>query len=262
MNTGISTRALVLLLGVAIMAHPGVAKTDPGIWAALQRTCAEEGLDAKLVKEIVARCEKQGIDVQDAHAMLMPALDAAKSDLPRKPILEKIAEGLAKSVPPATIAEVAHQRVRYLHSCRDMLQSIGEKLVTEATISAAAQALESGLDGDGLRSIVEAARDLPTDDLTALLEAGEALYLAGFGSDEIQPILADCVARRLNRVELKRAIRYASQQKQRGMETGRIRQALWGGDGAAQQNRHREQHGEGGGTGPGMGGPHHGHGRP
>lgn len=254
---------LVLALGVSIPVHPVAGQTIPETWAALQRDCMEASAESKLVKDIISRCREKGIGIGDAHAMLASAVEAAGAGLPCRPVLAKIAEGLAKGVPPTTIAEVAQQRVRYLQNARVMLQSVHEKLVAEATIAAAAQAMESGLDADATRTIAEVGRDARPDELAALLEAAESLQLAGFDSDEIPPIVADCLNRRLNRVELKRAIRYSSQQKQRGMETGRIREALWGGEqGPAQQNRNREQNGQGSGAGSGPGGPHHGHGRP
>ena len=251
-----------LILGIAIAGFPGTTGAEPTTWDALEEECRETGIDPKLTKDLIGRCREAGVDLEGTCLMLAHAQEAAGDGLPCQPIMEKIAEGVGKGIPPATIAEVARQRVRLLRTAREMVRGTEDERAADVAVVAAAQAMESGLEEDAARSVIEAGRNERPHDLAALLEAGEALYLAGFASDEIPPIITDCLNRRLNRVELRRAVRYAAQQKQRGMETGKIRQALWGGEGSAPQNRHREQSGQGGAAGPGAGGPHHGHGRP
>ncbi|MBN1424140.1 hypothetical protein JXA88_06255 [Candidatus Fermentibacteria bacterium] len=257
------TRAVLLMWGVAITVSTSAGDTVPTDWPALQSLCEEAGLDATPVREIFRHCQRERIGIGDAHAMLGWAIEASREELPARPVMAKIVEGLGKGVPPEDIAEVSRQRVRHLYRAREIIRAADGRLAVEPVIVAGAQAMESGVSEDAVRVVVEAGRDSRAGDLQALLEAGEELYLAGFGSEDIPPMLIDCLQRRLNRVELRRAVRYACQQRQRGMEPRRIRQALWGGEqGSQQQHQNREHNGQGGGIGPGPGGPRHGRGRP
>jgi hypothetical protein len=247
---------LTLLLPLA--AYP--QKTVPTTWSELRQACRSAGIDSESTDEIIHRCQEQGVSVQEAHAMLSPGRHAATEGLPLKPVMDKIAEGLAKGIPPQVIAQAADQRVTHLASAAEIIESANPKLRVDDVIIPAARAMEIGVAPEVVSSVITAGHDRPARELAATLEACESLHLAGFGSDEIEPIAVDCMNRHLRRVEMRRVVRYATQQRTRGMETNRIRQSLWGNgvEEAQQQNRHREQRGQGPGEGQGPGGPGHG----
>jgi hypothetical protein len=177
----------------------------------------------------------------------------------------KLSEGLTKGVSPEVIATAAGQRFEYLKNARTIVETADPELRVDEVIVPAALAMESGLAERNVVLVVEAGRGRGAKDIRTVIEAGEALHLAGFSSEDIEPILEDCLNRNLRRHEIRRVVRYASQQRERGMETHRIRRSLWGTDaqGSQHQHRHQEQNGHGPGGGPGPGGPERGgHGRP
>lgn len=260
--------AACMIIGAVSMSPVGVHAQDaiPADWSEVQRVCTESGLNSKDVEEIILRCRKQGLTVMETHSMLSPVCEAGLTGLSTKPATEKIEEGLAKGVPPEAIKSAVAQRIGHLRCAKDITLATHPKLCIDEVIIPAAFAMESGVPERVVKSVMEAGRNKRTKEIRAAMEAGETLHLAGFSPEEIEPILEDCLNRNLRRVEFQRVVRYASQQRKRGMEAQRIRQSLWGngGEGSQQRHQHREERGEGHRGGPGPGGPPHdgGHGQP
>jgi hypothetical protein len=238
----------------------------PATWSDLRQMCRSAQLNSENTDEIIQRCQEQGVPVSEAHAMLSPGCEAAAKGLPAEPVMEKIREGLAKGIAPEPIASAARRRVGHLIEAAEIAESTDPKLRVDAVIVPAARAMESGLEPAVITSVMGTGRGGSAKELAAAFEACEALYLAGFSSDDTGRIVEDCLNRNLRRVELRRVVRYASQQRRRGMETLRIRQSLWGNgvEESQRQSRHKEQHGQGPQGGQGPGGPGHGggHGNP
>ncbi len=260
--------AAFMIIGTVSMSTVGVRAQDaiPEDWSEMQRICTESGLNSKDVEEILLRCRKQGLTIMETHSMLSPVCEAGLMGLATKPATEKIEEGLAKGVPPEAIKAAVAQRIGHLRSAVDITLTANPKLCTDEVIIPAALAMESGVPERLVKSVIEVAKNKRSKEIRAAMEAGETLHLAGFSPEEIEPILVDCLNRNLRRVEFQRVVRYASQQRKRGMEAQRIRQSLWGNgaEGSQQRLQQREERGEGHRGGPGHGGPPHDgdHGQP
>lgn len=82
---------------------------------------------------------------------------AAQAGIPRSLFESRIAEGRAKGVSEDRIAEAVERRAAGLARAQEALARAGER-TTSAELSAGADALEAGVPGQALRSVIEAAR--------------------------------------------------------------------------------------------------------
>jgi len=197
--------------------------------------------------------------------MLVPVFETCREGLPLDYPVSKLEEGLAKGVSSDRISSAVKTRLEYMLISREMAESIGEKMTSDAVIVASARAMESGIHKNDIRTVLEEGKTRETREVTYLLEAGENLRLSGFESEELTPMLVDCMKRNLRRLEIRRLVRYATQQRKRGMDAGTIRESIWGngGNGATERYRKEGDSGNGDGFGPGPGDAHsHRHGRP
>jgi hypothetical protein len=259
----------LVVVGIVALCWAGAHAQDmpPADWAALLWYCNEADLGSSDVEQIAERCRSQGISPTEAHMMLAPACAASREGLPIDPALVKIEEGLAKRVPPQMIASAVERRVTYLLRAREIAQSSVGKPIGDDLIVSAGSAMESGLPEDVVRAVFAAGRGKRPAEIKTALEAGEALHLDGFAAEDVEPILVDCLNRNLRRLEIRRVVRYALQQRSRGMAPHAIRQSLWGNpetqpDAGARTRAgagHDGTHGHGTGQG---GSPSGGHGHP
>jgi hypothetical protein len=248
-------------IGLVTLCHVGshAQEKAPGDWSALLRYCSESGLGSAEVQETIRRCQSQGISLRDAHMMLTSACTASRAGLPPEPALMKIQEGLAKGVPPQTIVSAVEQRVEYLGRAREIAESLEGQLTGDDVIVSSALAMESGLEEEVVRAVLGVGRGKHPAELRAIIEAGEALHLEGFAAEDTESILTDCLNRNLRRLEIRRAVRYALQQRARGMSPHAIQQSLWGNPAsrsvAGARTRAGPGHGDAPRHGPGPGGP-------
>lgn len=254
-------RALVIVGFVTLWHAWGHAQeTAPADWSALLEYCRGSGLESSEVQEIVRRCQSQGVSLGEAHLMLTVACAASQAGLPTEPVLVKIEEGLTKRVPPQTIVAAVEQRVTYLGRAREIVESSTGELRADDLVVSAALALESGLQEDVVQTVLAAGRGKRPAEIRAAIEAGEALHLEGFAADDVETILTDCLNRNLRHLEIRRVVRYALQQRARGMSPHAIRQSLWGNSSTQPDAGARSRAGAGQddapGYGPGPGGPH------
>jgi DNA-binding transcriptional MerR regulator len=258
------TCRILLIAGVVALVHFGghAQEVTPVDWSALLRVCTESGLGSAEVQEIIRRCRSQDFSVEEARTMLAHACAGSRAGLPSTPILSKIEEGLAKRVPAQALASAAEQRVLFLGRARDIAESSGVIVPDDEVVVAAALAMESGLEEAVIEAVFAAGRGKRPAEIGATIQAGESLRLEGFGPEDIGPILTDCLNRNLRRLEIRRVVRYALQQRARGMTPRAIRQSLWGNATSQPDAGARARSGAGQegapGHGPGPGGPPHG----
>jgi hypothetical protein len=253
-------RALAIIGFVTLCQAGGHAQEmAPADWSALLRYCSGAGLGSSDVEEIVRRCQSQGVSLREAHMMLASACTASRAGLPPEPALIKIEEGLAKRVPAETIVSAVERRVMYLLRAREVAESSEGKLSSDDVIVSAALAMESGLEEQVVQAVFAAGRGKRPAEIRAAIEAGEALHLEGFAAEDVEPLLTDCLNRNLRRLEIRRMVRYALQQRARGMAPHAIRQSLWGNPATQPDAGARTRAGAGQddapGHGPGPGGP-------
>jgi hypothetical protein len=253
-------RAVAVIGFVTLCLSGGHAQeTAPADWSALLGYCRGSGLESAEVGEIVRRCQSQGISLGDAHMMLGSVCTASRAGLPPAPALMKIEEGLAKRVPPQAIVSAVKRRVMYLGRARQIAESWKAASSGDGVIVSAALAMESGLEEEVVQAVFAAGRGKRPAEISAAIEAVEALHLEGFEADDVRPILTDCLTRNLRRLEIRRVVRYALQQRARGMSPHAIRQSLWGNAATQPDAGARTRAGAGQddapGYGPGPGGP-------
>jgi hypothetical protein len=83
----------------------------------------------------------------------------AAAGIPVELIDARIAEGRAKGVPLARIAEAVERRAASLDRAREALSTAGARRPAHAELAAGADAIEAGVDGASLRAVIQGARD-------------------------------------------------------------------------------------------------------
>jgi hypothetical protein len=92
----------------------------------------------------------------------------AQAGIPTELLATKVAEGRAKGVSEERIAAVAERRASGLIRAQEALAGTGRR-IGGAEISAGADAIEAGADGNALRSVIQQARDENTAVALAVL---------------------------------------------------------------------------------------------
>lgn len=236
-------------------ARPFLGEEARRDWGPLLEQASRDGVPAESFERVVAGLEAAGRSPGESRPLLEPAFEAARSGLPSEPILAKLAEGSLKGAPPEDLAEAARLRLGALQQARGLLAQRGYPETGyrgRDLLISTALALESGVPGPALAVALDRGAGLPPGHVTTLVEAGEALHLAGLDPDTVAGLLADCLDRNLRRPEILRVVNFARERHRAGHDGAQLRAALWGGAGPTGAS--------GGGSGPmgpgsGPGGP-------
>jgi|GEM_PF-2987718 len=238
---------------------------NPPTWSELEQECFESHADPGKIRDVISRCRARDIDPRDARDMLDPLLEACRTDLPSDFMISKLEEGLAKGVQCERIAAALRTRLDLMRTTRKLMPSADGETSDDTIIIAGARAMESGIKEDDMRIVFESSETEHPRDMAFILEAGESLRLAGFESEDIPPILVNCMERNLRHVEIRRLIRFATQQRKRGIDAETISESIWGRNrnGSPERYRHGNESETGNGFGPGPGDSHRSrHGKP
>ncbi|MDD3313608.1 hypothetical protein [Pseudodesulfovibrio sp.] len=103
-----------------LAATPALAGGSFAAAAGQARRC---GVSGEVMNTLSARVAQGSLDEAGAGSLLAPLLEACADRLPLAPIEDKLAEGLAKNVPPERIAQVLARRVADYRRGRELLAS-------------------------------------------------------------------------------------------------------------------------------------------
>jgi hypothetical protein len=222
-----SAVAAGLLIGAAAWAGPG--NQPSGDWDALRNKNLSCGFAAEQVDKTLSTCRKRGLSVSEADALLCPVYAAEAEELPAACVFLKIEEGLAKGVPADQVRATAEQRLDYLRRADELVQAVRQRRVAqhEHLVTHTCMALESGLPETVLQNVFNRPGGFRYGRLIHVIEAGEALQLAGLAPGHIQHIMIDCLDRNLNGAEARRVVEIF----QTGLKAGKpfdvLHDSLW-----------------------------------
>ena len=200
-------------------------------WSALVAEGARAGVDRARLEDLTSRLAAAGVTPEEGRRILAPALAAAKDGLPSRPVLNKINEGVLKRVSVDALAQASEYRLDVLHRARDLVRgrlAAAPRKDLRAVLSSVALALESGVPEPTLVAVLDAGRRGPLPQVKSVVEAAEALHLAGFDAETVEGLTKDCLERNLKRGDVLRVVQFATEKQKSGMEGGTIRAALWG----------------------------------
>lgn len=138
--------------------------------------------------------------------------ELVEEGLPQAPLLERIREGRAKQVGCEAIVGALDIRARHLRESRALLEQSGFAMRAPAVQPlwiTAARVLEGGFPVPLLEERFALSQGQGAGRLISLLEAGEALWIAGMDEETVRMCLQLFYERNLTRIELLRASRSA-----------------------------------------------------
>ncbi|MEN7973738.1 MAG: hypothetical protein ABFR47_07885 [Verrucomicrobiota bacterium] len=199
-------------------------------WETLEGQRHRLGLSEERVGAMLEQCRKSGLSAEGADALLASLYSARDENLPVGAVLAKIEEGLAKKVAVDRVVAAAELRLDYLRRANRLVAVLdrGEEHGGDRRLVVrAAMALESGLPEDVLKEVFNRHSGHRYGRLIHVLEAGEALQLAGMDAKDTQQIMLDCIDLDLNRMEILRAVDHILVEQRDGRDFKAIYAELW-----------------------------------
>lgn len=197
---------------------------EPGVQGMKMR------LPADSVDAAKARCRAAGWDEGHVARLFQTMSMATAESLPSDCVLLKIEEGLAKGAAPAVVQAAAEQRLTCLREADAMVRAVreGRGRQHDHLLSHMCMALESGLSEEALRAALMQG-EFRYGRLIHVIEAGEAMRLAGMASDDVALVMVDCLDRGLNRPEVFRISKLVIAQTRDGADYATVRAGIWSG---------------------------------
>ena len=255
-------------------ALPQAAQADVKLRAA---AAINAGVPAEDVEIIVSRGLNRGADAGAINRFLEISVSAKRSGLPVGPVLDRIEQGLSKSVPAERIAAASEHLTEKLMAARPLVDALIRDGMTsrrsterEKAIEATARALERSIPVDAIEGMGSAVRG-KRGSLTLFTSAVDtATYFAGSGmsSKTASRLVQSAVEKGSSEWDLNTMVRRMAEEMKQGtkaedaaakMEHESKNKNMMNDERGMerQQDMHQEMrtdHGGGGGSGPSMGG--------
>ncbi|WP_419785084.1 hypothetical protein [Pseudodesulfovibrio sp.] len=136
-------KGVILAAGLLTCLAAAPALADDSFASATEavRQC---GVSGTLLDDLAARVTRGEVDQAVVEKLLVPLLEVCADKLPTSPLEDKLAEGLAKSVPPERIVPVLSRRAVLLVVARNLLlKERGE--ASKNAVSLLGEGLDSGV---------------------------------------------------------------------------------------------------------------------
>jgi hypothetical protein len=210
-------------LPVEVASWEGLMKDSPAV------------LDRERWQGLVKALKGNGFSCAEARGCLEPVADAAREGLPPDAVLARMEEGAAKKAEADIMLKAGRSRLAALRTAADVLKETGygaRKTENDNLLKTVAVALESGLGAVTVKPVLARGNGGQPGRMQSIVEAGEIMRLNDMDDATVGPMLSDFIDRNLRRSEVLRAARYAVQQHSAHVDGARIRQRLWGREGA------------------------------
>jgi hypothetical protein len=198
-------------------------------WKALRGKNIEMGFSEERVDRAIGACRENGLSVAEAEDLFCPVYDAHAGQLPTDCVFLKIEEGLVKGAPWKTVHVAADQRLSCLRQADRMVMKVRERRGGQHghLVSHICLALESGLSVDSFEQLLSRPGGFRYGRLIHVVEAGEALKLAGLSDARTLLIMNDCLDRDLTGAEVMRVVDVLQVGLGEGQDFETIHSTLW-----------------------------------
>ncbi|MBN2684105.1 MAG: hypothetical protein JXR40_02390 [Pontiellaceae bacterium] len=243
---------LVLMSGGAVVAQTN--EECKANWNGVHRRNIDMGFSEEQVEQLLNTCRRRGLNAEQADELLASVYTAHEEGLPAGSVCIKVEEGLAKEVPSERIAQAAQLRLKYLREAAAMVEAIRSKggagkgpgngggnglgshnrggdhgtgegppnLVENICV-----ALESGVPAEVFEQVFAQADRARMGRVVPVVEAAEALQLAGLKPEQYQRVLIDFVKMDLNRRQILIAVAQIEKELADGTDFESVYQAMW-----------------------------------
>ena len=179
------------------------------------------------VADLIQRGVGRGIQPAELVGLLDVVVQAKRQDLPVRPILDKVKEGLAKRVPPARIAGVASRLSGELATARDLIRRAEREGIRVETAGERQRAMEAVAEAFGkgvpLKEMEDLSRQVARSREAATmsrLEAGAQatadLVSMGLSPRDASETVGAALSRGLSRRDIERLRERLGQEMKRG----------------------------------------------
>ena len=218
------------VLAIGLLLCGGVlAENSSNDWKTLRAKNISMGVADEQVNQTLQACRSSGLTVAEAEELLGPVYEAKNEQLPADCVFLKIEEGLAKGAPWKIVHDAADKRLTCLRRADAMILAVRGKRGGQHAhlVSHTCMALESGLSEESLSELFSMPGKFRYGRLIHVVEAGEALKLAGLTNEETLLIMNECSARNLTGAEIFRVVDVIKTGLRNGTEFDRLHSTLW-----------------------------------
>lgn len=209
---------------------PSLSEQNRTKWRPVIDMGMSGGLSLDQLETLAAAMAAAGFDPDQARAALWPLLQNGTIDTPVDHLFLEIHEGILKQALPDNLRTILAKRESAFEEAKTLLDKSGHDSSAQtntALLSATAFALETGQQPSYLRGILDAGKGRLSDQLTAVIEAGEILQHAGLEPEPLQRIMKDCLLKNLQAVQIERVMKRLKQRIQQGADPKTIDRDLW-----------------------------------
>jgi len=184
---------------------------------------------------MLAACRQRGLSSDESAGLFEPVYAAMEEVLPVECLYERIDEGLAKKADLERIDAAVRHRLECLRQARRLLSEVqtgrpggGPLMGPPHLLPNLGMALESGVSPELLKSVFLRPGRLRYGRLAHVVEAAEALHLAGLEDDQVRRIMGDFLDRDMNRSEMIRVVGLLQQGLAQGRAFDPLYASIWG----------------------------------
>lgn len=181
--------------------------------------------------DVGAALAAHGVRGAAAERILRCFAECAPYGIPTEALFARLREGLVKQADPDLLADALERRRETLARAQTLLPSATGRFRRQPhsvdLLEALANALESGVPPAAFDGLVPPGRRVRQDRISAVIEAGEMLHLAGVETPDVRWFMHEARSRDSGRAELLRVARVWVQLRREGYESEEIRGRIW-----------------------------------
>lgn len=221
-----SLLVILLFCGSVWAGHVDQPSKD---WKELHLKNGQMGLSQDRVDRAIEACQVNQLSVSESEELFCPVYTAQAEGLPTECVFLKIEEGLAKGISWQDVHVAADNRLSCLRQANALIISVrqGRGGQHSHLVMHTCMALESGLPEEVLQELFNRPGRFRYGRLIHVIEAGEALQLAGLPADETLQIMNECLDRDLSGAEVMRVVDVIQTGLQRGKDFKTLHETLW-----------------------------------
>ncbi len=166
-----------------------------------------------------------------AERILHSFAECAQSGIPTESLYIRLREGLIKQAGPDLLADALERRYETLARAQTLLSSATGRFRRQPhsaeILEILANALESGVPAAAFEGLFPSGRRARLHRLSAVIEAGEMLHLAGVEASDVRWFMHEARDRDSRRAEVLRAARAWIRLHREGYDNMDIRERIW-----------------------------------